>query len=160
MKFLNAFVIAIAMMVFVAPAGFASDDQWVNPFPDARITSRFGERNDPFRGGKSHHDGIDLHADKGQQVLAAAAGTVVEATTRYAPRPSDGTVVLIAHGQGRMTFYSHLATLAVEKGDRVEAGGVIGTAGSTGKVTGPHLHFEIRLDGSPVDPAEFIADWR
>ena len=152
--------VPLALMVFVAPVGSASDEEWMNPFPGAKITSQFGERKDPFRGGKSHHDGIDLHAGKGQRVRAAAAGTVVEATSRYAPRPSDGTVVLIDHGEGRITFYSHLASLSVATGDRVEAGSIIGTAGSTGKVTGPHLHFEIRVDGSPVDPAEFISDWR
>lgn len=131
-----------------------------NPLPGARVTSPFGERRDPFGQALQEHRGVDLHARRGEGVRAATAGVVEVATTRYAGGEHHGTVVVLDHGEGLKTFYSHLDSLAVEAGRRVAEGELLGGAGITGAVTGPHLHFEVWRDGVPVDPARYVAGWR
>ena len=74
--------------------------------------------------------------------------------------PSAGTVIVLDHGDGMQTFYSHLGTLEVEPGQQVARGEIIATVGSTGKSTGPHVHFEVRKDGERKDPALFVDDWK
>ena len=126
----------------------------------ARVTSPFGERHDPFRSGdvSKHHDGVDLGAPSGTPVLAPADGVVTVATEHYRPSPDWGTVIVVDHGDGLQTRYAHLGSLAVTEGQKVTRGDTLGTVGATGRVTGPHLHFEVLRDGEPVDPATLVAD--
>ena len=98
-----------------------------------------------------HHDGIDFIADMGTPVLAAAAGEVV--TAEFDPK--YGYHVILQHDSSYTTLYAHLSELRVAAGDIAEAGTEIGTVGSTGLSTGPHLHLELRKDGQPVDPADY-----
>ena len=139
-----------------APAAAAAPEPFVHPVPQARLTSTFGERWNPLTRSRAHHRGIDLAAPTGTPILAPAAGTVQVATERYAPAEHLGTVVVIDHGAGLETLYSHLDTLAVAPGQQVSAGQTLGTVGSTGDVTGSHLHFEVRDWGEIVDPGKYL----
>jgi murein DD-endopeptidase MepM/ murein hydrolase activator NlpD len=132
---------------------------FTDPLPDARITRGWGESRDPFTGKEVFHRGIDLAASIGTPILAGAAGVVEVATTEFEPEPAAGTVIVLKHADGFSTFYSHVGSLEVGVGQEVFAGEVIATVGSTGRSTGPHLHFEIRKDGEAVDPANFIEAW-
>ncbi len=105
----------------------------------------------PF-GGDRGHTGVDLEAEEGDPVRAAAAGTVV----RAGPAGDYGTMVRLVHGDGFATLYGHLSEVRVGLGQAVEAGEVIGAAGSTGRASGSHLHFEVLRYGKPVDPAGFV----
>jgi murein DD-endopeptidase MepM/ murein hydrolase activator NlpD len=116
---------------------------------EARISSRFGLRRDPIDGGERIHEGVDLAAPLGTPVRTSGAGVVL----RAGAEPGYGNLVVVDHGGGLETRYAHLASMSVAVGDRVAAGGAIGAVGSTGRSTGPHLHFEIRRDGKSVDPA-------
>lgn len=118
------------------------------PVPGAPLTSRFGPRVHPIFGTVRLHDGVDFGAPEGAPVRAAAAGTVVFA----GPRGGYGTTVLVDHGGSLATLYAHLSAVSVAPGAVVAAGQVIGAVGSTGFSTGPHLHFEVRVGGVPVDP--------
>ncbi|MCW3489016.1 M23 family metallopeptidase [Dethiobacter alkaliphilus] len=117
-----------------------------------RITSPFGWRSSPFTGRNTFHSGIDIGGGNfGKPVLAAAAGRVVRA--RY--QGGYGNLVIIDHGT-YSTHYAHLRSFEVQAGDRVEKGKIIGQVGNTGYSTGPHLHFEIHKNGSPIDPLKMI----
>lgn len=124
-----------------------------NPLPDAEVTSGFGDRRDPRDGRRRPHEGVDLSAPAGTVVHAPAAGRVTVAAERYGDDGRLGRTVVIDHGGGLETLYAHLGSMAVAAGERVEAGEEIGRVGSSGWVTGPHLHLEVRQDGRPVDPA-------
>ena len=119
----------------------------------ARITSRFGPRRDPFTGRKAMHQGIDFGAVRGTPVLATGGGKVLKAGRRG----GYGKVVIIDHGNGLSTRYGHLHRISVSAGDMLEAGDEIGTVGSTGRSTGPHLHYEVRRDGTARNPISFIS---
>lgn len=119
---------------------------------DGAIQSGFGERADPFTGKPALHTGLDLGGQPGQAIRATAAGRVVTAA-RSGPY---GLMVEIDHGMGLATRYAHLRDVAVQDGDRVEAGATIGAMGSTGRSTGTHLHYEILFNDTPLDPARFI----
>lgn len=119
----------------------------------ARTTSGFGLRVHPVTGEERLHSGIDLAAPTGTPIAAAAAGTV----TFAGPRGGYGNLVIVDHGDGTETRYAHQDSLAVVVGQVVAAGEVVGTVGSTGRSTGPHLHFEVRRHGEPVDPAHLLA---
>lgn len=122
----------------------------------ARVTSGFGERKDPFNGSIRKHDGIDLALAAGTPVHAERDGVV-----RFAgDRGGYGNVVIIDHGDGLETRYAHCATLTVQAGDKVPEGAVVGTVGSTGRSTGPHLHFEVRQNGLPTNPTNFVKENR
>lgn len=123
-----------------------------NPAPGRAITSRFGNRMDPFLGRPALHTGIDFRAETGADVKSTGAGkvTVAENSGGY------GNMVEIDHGQGVSTRFGHLSAILVRVGDRVEAGDVIGRAGSTGRSTGPHVHYEVRRNDTPVDPMRFL----
>lgn len=111
-------------------------------------TSSYGYREDPFTGRRKMHKGVDYRAPRGTPVLAAGPGVV-----RVARRKRGyGRVVMIDHGQGVQTRYAHLQRIDVDAGERVAPGTRIGTVGSTGRATGPHLHFELRIDGEAHDP--------
>jgi murein DD-endopeptidase MepM/ murein hydrolase activator NlpD len=111
-------------------------------------SSGFGWRDDPFRHNRRYHRGADFHAKAGTPVLCAGDGVVV-----FAGRQSGyGNVIYVDHGGGVVTRYAHLRRIETKKDTAVTAGERIGQVGSTGRATGPHLHFEIRLDGRAVDP--------
>ena len=132
----------------------------VNPLPGEKVTAHFGHAKHPLKKGEyRHHNGIDVKAGDGQ-VVAPADGVVERATTSWQGHEAWGTVVVLDHGSGVKTFYAHLDSMDVKVGDRVRRGQAIATPGNTGQSTGPHLHFEIRVDDQWVDPAMVIADWR
>jgi murein DD-endopeptidase MepM/ murein hydrolase activator NlpD len=113
-----------------------------------RVTSEFGWRSDPITGAARFHRGIDIAAAYGREVPAAADGTVAFAGTQG----GYGNLVVVRHANGAETRYAHLSQLDVREGDEVRAGDVVGRVGQTGRATGPHLHFELREAGQPVDP--------
>jgi murein DD-endopeptidase MepM/ murein hydrolase activator NlpD len=116
------------------------------------ITSGYGARKDPFGMGWALHPGIDLRAEEGTIVRATASGKVANAS--YVG--GYGNMVEIEHGEGVSTRYGHLSAILVSEGELVTAGTPIGRVGSTGRSTGPHLHYETRIDGEPVDPLRFL----
>jgi murein DD-endopeptidase MepM/ murein hydrolase activator NlpD len=122
------------------------------PLDGYRVMSDFGVRSDPIRKRRAMHEGIDLSAGRGEQVLATQAGRVIQAGRDGA----YGIVVVIDHGMGITTRYAHLKRTLVRRGDRVEARRPIGIIGSSGRSTGRHLHYEIRLDDKPLNPAPFL----
>lgn len=124
------------------------------PLGDARLTSRFGMRTHPVLGGRREHHGIDLAAPTGTPVYATADGTVSMAKFFG----SYGNYVQIEHGGDMQTRYAHLAQIAVPDGVRVTKGQLIGYVGSTGRSTGPHLHYEVRIAGAPVNPLPYMAE--
>ncbi len=124
------------------------------PCPSSsRITSTFGDRSSPTEGASTNHKGIDIGAASGSSVIAAAGGTVVIAT--YSA--SAGNYIMLSHGGGVYTVYMHLSSIGVSTGESVSRGSTIGTVGSTGYSTGPHLHFGIRINGSYVNPSSYVA---
>jgi murein DD-endopeptidase MepM/ murein hydrolase activator NlpD len=121
------------------------------PVPGA-ITSGFGYRMHPIFHVRKLHTGVDMHAGMGESIKAAAAGTVVFAGWRG----GYGKCVIIDHGGGLATLYAHQSEILVSVGQVVKRGVVIGKVGSTGYSTGPHLHFEVRVNGTPVDPVGYL----
>lgn len=119
-------------------------------------TSGYGMRADPIQGKTINHPGFDLAAKVGTPVAAAAAGEVVHA----GDASTYGNLVTIRHADGFETRYAHLSSVSVKVGDHVDAGSPIGNVGTTGYSTGPHLHFELRHDGKPMDPAPLLPSTR
>ncbi|PYT19491.1 MAG: M23 family peptidase [Acidobacteria bacterium] len=119
---------------------------------NGRLLSRFGERQDPFSGEGAFHTGVDISASMGTPVHAAADGIVYSAefSGRY------GKLVIIDHGNGMRTWYAHLSRFEVVAGQEIRRGEVLGASGDTGRVTSPHLHFEVRVGGSPVNPHPYL----
>jgi len=116
------------------------------------MSSPFGVRSDPFLGRPAMHTGIDLRGETGEPVHATAAGKI-----SIAGRDGGyGNMVEIDHGNGLSTRYGHLSQIDVKVGDQIKIGQVIGAVGSTGRSTGPHLHYETRIDGEAVDPQKFL----
>ena len=115
------------------------------------LNDRFGIRRDPFGEGYEFHAGVDVEARYGEPVRATADGTVVFA----AYRGGYGNLVILDHGNGITTFYGHLSRIAVRVGQVVKRGHVLGRAGSTGRSTGPHVHYEVRVNDRPVNPLRF-----
>lgn len=146
--------------LLVSAAAKEGDIELANPLPGGRVTWRWGPGLDPWTEEKVFHRGIDVAAEAGTVVLAPADGTVVVATESYEESTASGTVIMIDHGGGWITFFAHLGSLAVTENQVVSRHEVIAQVGSTGKSTGPHLHFEIRHDGEQMNPADFVADWR
>ncbi|MCY1668819.1 M23 family metallopeptidase [Rhizobium sp. SL86] len=130
----------------------AKELPFANPAPGRDITSPFGNRIDPFLGRLALHAGIDFEADVGTAVRATGSGKVISAG--YSG--GYGNMVEIDHGQGITTRFGHLSSILVSVGDQVEAGAVIGRAGSTGRSTGPHIHYEVRRNGDAIDPMRFL----
>jgi murein DD-endopeptidase MepM/ murein hydrolase activator NlpD len=114
----------------------------------ARVSSRFGWRQDPLTGEASFHQGVDLAVAYGRDVKAAADGVVSFAGVQN----GYGNTVVIDHQDGRQTRYAHLSQELVRAGDAVTEGQVLGKSGNSGRSTGPHLHFEVLVNGKPVDP--------
>jgi murein DD-endopeptidase MepM/ murein hydrolase activator NlpD len=123
------------------------------PIENINYTSNFGYRLDPFSGHQTFHEGVDFAAESGTPINAAASGKVIYAETH----PAYGKTVDIDHGNGLVTRYAHGSELLVADGDLVVRGQRIARVGSTGRSTGPHLHFEVRLNGVPQNPGRFLA---
>ncbi len=119
---------------------------------NGKFNNGFGYRKDPFTKRKTFHEGIDISADKGTDIKASAGGKVTLAK-RYS---GYGLAVIIDHGRGLSTLYGHASKLLVKEGQTVKKGDIIAEVGSTGRSTGPHLHFEVMLYGTPVDPQAYI----
>jgi murein DD-endopeptidase MepM/ murein hydrolase activator NlpD len=122
-----------------------------------RLTSRYGYRTHPIYGDRRLHAGIDIGGGTGTPIFAAEAGTVILAYFS----PSYGNLTVVDHGviDGRSvtTAYAHQSVIGVSEGQRVARGQQIGRLGNTGNSTGPHLHFEVRLEGEPVDPLGWVS---
>jgi len=116
------------------------------------LTDGFGGRSDPFTGEAGTHNAVDISSAVGQPVRAPADGVVVKAEWAN----GYGNVVYISHGYGYSTRYGHLSSYAIHPGQRVKRGDIIGYVGSTGRSTGPHLHYEVRLNNNPVNPLAYI----
>ncbi len=123
------------------------------PVKTAEFTSAFGVRSDPFRHGAAMHAGIDLAGPVGTPIYATADGTVTRAGWNSG---GYGNLVEVDHGRGIMTRYGHMSAIQVSAGQRVTRGQQIGRMGSTGRSTGSHLHYEVRIDNSPVNPIPFM----
>jgi murein DD-endopeptidase MepM/ murein hydrolase activator NlpD len=119
---------------------------------DIDLASPFGVRTDPFNGSPAMHTGIDLHGETGEPVRATADGTVTSAGWSG----GYGRVIDVDHGNGLSTRYGHLSAIDVHVGQTVRTGQIIGRVGSTGRSTGPHLHYETRVRGEAVDPQKFL----
>ena len=122
------------------------------PVADGWFSSNFGYRIDPFTGQNAFHEGVDFPAEIGTAIVAAASGRVIFAgvSTQY------GKMIEIDHGNALITRYAHASRLNARVGDLVVRGQRIATVGTTGRSTGPHLHFEERLHGVPQNPARFL----
>ena len=123
------------------------------PVRDAAFTSEFGLRSDPFGRGRAMHAGIDLAGPVGTPIYATADGTISEAGWNSG---GYGNLIKIDHGRGIETRYGHLHSMSVRGGERVKRGQMIGRMGSTGRSTGSHLHYEVRIDGRAVNPIPFM----
>jgi murein DD-endopeptidase MepM/ murein hydrolase activator NlpD len=119
---------------------------------DGRLMSSFGRRSDPFSGEGAYHTGVDITAPTGTPVMAAADGMVLRAEwfSGY------GKLVVLSHGNGMQSWYGHLSKFDVIAGQEIRQGEVLGRVGSTGRVTAPHLHYEVRVAGAPVNPYRFL----
>lgn len=134
--------------------GSTATGTYIWPCPSCTyVTSKFGMREHPLFGDERPHTGIDIGAQAGAEVIAADSGTVAVAT--YSS--SYGNYVTIYHSNGDYTLYAHMSSLTVTAGQNVTQGDVIGYVGSTGWASGPHLHFEIRVHGSTVDPTSYFS---
>jgi murein DD-endopeptidase MepM/ murein hydrolase activator NlpD len=141
----------VALLCFALPTFSAAQNNketTVYPIVGTRISSSYGLRVHPIAKRRRHHAGLDLAAPSEAPVRAIRAGTVVFAD----PHGGYGNLIVIEHHNGMTSHYGHLHEISTEIGKSVSAGEIIGTVGTTGQVTGPHLHFEIRRDGAPVDP--------
>lgn len=126
---------------------------WSWPLPEqGSISSGFGMRRHPTSGEHREHGGLDIAVPTGTPVLAASGGVV----THAGPAGSYGQMVELDHGDGIVTRYAHQSDITVTVGQKVRAGETVGAVGSTGASTGPHLHLEVRQDGEPLDPMDFL----
>ena len=128
----------------VVPAG--------RPITSGWLSSYFGVRADPFTGHKAHHEGVDFAGKLGSNIVTVASGVVTWASDRY----GYGKLVEVNHGNGYSTRYGHCKQILVKVGDTIKKGQVIALMGSTGRSTGPHVHFEVLLRGKAVDPIKYI----
>jgi murein DD-endopeptidase MepM/ murein hydrolase activator NlpD len=117
-----------------------------------QITCSFGDRLDPFSGEGEFHRGVDISANYGDPIHVTADGVVVAAETRT----GYGRLVVVDHGFGTTTWYGHLSGFNVTAGQEIHRGDVLGYAGTSGRATGPHVHYEIRLNGAPINPFRYL----
>jgi murein DD-endopeptidase MepM/ murein hydrolase activator NlpD len=122
------------------------------PLPHYQLESGFGARHDPFNGHTAFHSGLDLSAPYRSPVYSTAPGTVIFTGVK----DNYGRVVEIDHGHGIVTRYAHLHRILVARGQKVDLHTAIGELGSTGRSTGPHVHYEVIVDGTPQDPEKFL----
>ncbi|MDQ3265779.1 MAG: M23 family metallopeptidase [Myxococcota bacterium] len=118
------------------------------------VTSDFGQRLDPFTADRVMHAGLDIAAPHGKEVVSPSSGTVVFAGLEG----GYGNVIVLDHGYGIKTRYAHLSKILVKAGDRIKRGSMIGAVGNTGRSSGPHLHYEVRVNGVPQNPRKFILE--
>jgi murein DD-endopeptidase MepM/ murein hydrolase activator NlpD len=118
------------------------------------VTSDFGQRLDPYTAERVMHEGLDIAAPHGKEVMSPSDGTIIFAGLEG----GYGNVLVIDHGYGVKTRYGHLSKLEVKTGDRVKRGQIVGAVGNTGRSTGPHLHYEVRVNGIPENPRKFILE--
>jgi len=130
----------------VMPSGRPVEDGW--------LSSKYGKRNDPFSGKQEFHKGLDFAGKKGSEVIAVGDGVVTWAGNRS----GYGNLIEVSHGNGYVTRYGHNQKHLVKVGDTVRKGQQIALMGSTGRSTGPHVHFEVMRDGKTVNPARYIGD--
>lgn len=130
----------------------AQAEAYVYPVMGPRLSSGFGKRHHPINKVKQHHHGIDLAAPAGTPIRAIADGQVMFAD----PYAGYGKLIVLRHSNGLTSHYGHCAKITMQPGASVRAGDIIGTVGSTGISTGPHLHFELRKDGSPLNPERLL----
>jgi murein DD-endopeptidase MepM/ murein hydrolase activator NlpD len=124
------------------------------PVSEGYLSSRYGERMDPFNGEEAFHKGLDFAAPEGSDVLAVAAGVV----TFAGRRDGYGELVEVQHGGGLVTRYGHNSQLLVNVGEVVQRGQALGKVGSTGRSTGPHVHFEVLRNGLAINPGSFVGN--
>ncbi len=124
----------------------------IRPINGGWVTSRFGYRKSPFTGLREFHNGLDIGTRKGVPVKATADGVISYSGTKGLL----GKVIVIDHGHGMVTRYGHLNKLLKKRGDSVKRGDIVGEVGTTGRSTGPHVHYEVRLNGIPVNPVTYI----
>lgn len=124
-----------------------------NPVPGKKVSSRFGYRRDPILGTKALHAGLDFRAPLGTPIRCTGDGVVVRAGWAG----GYGRMVEVRHSGGYITRYGHMKKILVSKGDKVRRGTIIGKSGSSGRSTGPHLHYEVRKDGHPLNPVRYLA---
>lgn len=144
MRVLEDLLLASRLQKQVKPSGWPVDSGW--------ISSSYGMRTDPFNGRYAMHSGIDFASREGSDVLAVAAGIITEAGDRF----GYGDMVEINHGNGFVTRYGHNEKVLVRAGDKVNKGQRVALMGSTGRSTGPHVHFEVLFNGQVVNPAKYI----
>jgi len=123
------------------------------PVDGRLIQSSFGQRTDPFSGEGAFHKGVDISAPSGTGVRATADGVVVFASMES----GYGRLVVVDHGNGLHTYYAHLSKFYVRSGQEVRRGEFLGAVGTSGRVTAPHLHYEVRVGGAPMNPYKFLA---
>lgn len=121
---------------------------------DGKLIGSFGWRSDPFSGEQAFHNGVDVSAPIGSPIRAAADGTVVEASYTGG---GFGRLVVIDHGGGVRTFYAHLSRIDLIAGQEIRRGEIVGALGRSGRATAPHLHYEVRLGGNPVNPYRYLS---
>jgi len=146
----------VATLAGGSTTGRTNSSEWTAPLgAEWVLTDGFGWRIHPITGIDEFHSGIDMGAAQGTPVLAAGAGTVATVTDQG--NSGYGRMIMITHSNGMTTVYGHLSQQLVTEGQSVYTGQQIGLVGSTGESTGPHLHFEIRVSGQPVDPIETMS---
>ncbi len=128
----------------------------IRPLLGGRLKDKFGFRLHPLLEKVRHHKGIDIAAERGTEVFATAAGKVDKVVTKYKKNQGWGKYVMIDHGFGIKTLYGHLSKVLVRQGQEIDRWKPIGLVGETGLATGPHLHYEVRKDGTHIDPLTYI----
>ena len=139
----------------ISPSLFAVSDRSSVPsiWPvHGAVSAGFGERIDPLNGEGAFHSGMDIAAPTGTEVMASADGMVLSA----GPEAGYGNAILLDHGNGMTTKYGHLSEIDIVVGQEVKRGQIIGAVGSTGRTTGPHLHYEVHIYDAPVNPATYL----
>jgi murein DD-endopeptidase MepM/ murein hydrolase activator NlpD len=142
----------VFLTLYTIPLYAMPNGAYVYPLVGTRISSDFGNRVHPILRAVKHHSGIDLAAPFGSQVRAVKDGVVIYSD----PYGGYGNLIVIQHENGMTTHYGHCRTLIAKPGQKIRAGQIIATVGSTGISTGPHLHFEIRMNGVAKDPQTYI----
>ncbi len=128
----------------------------IRPLSGGRINDKFGFRVHPLLEKVVHHKGVDIAAERGTEVFSTAAGKVEKVITKYKVNKGYGKMVIIDHGFGVKTLYGHLSRVMVREGQEIDRWQPIGLVGSTGLSTGPHLHYEVRKEGTQIDPLAYM----
>lgn len=145
-------IVKVPLGEYARSLGSPTVPKYIWPVSGGRITSEYGWRTDPFTRERSFHGGIDIGLPEGSPVYASAGGVVIEAGVKG----GYGLAVVIQHDDGLVTLYGHASKILVKKGQRVAQGQLIARVGSTGRATGPHLHFEVRKGEATIDPYSIV----